>query len=202
MYRNIVFDLGGVVINYSPRDYLADRFFSERVEKRVYDIIFGSEEWLLLDRGALSWIEACAIFKKRAKEKDLSFEVQAVIDDWTEMLTTRKATVVLMRLLKKKGFNLYYMSNIAPLAFDEVSQREFFKLFVGGVTSYEAKSNKPDLVIYKTLLEKYNILPEETIFTDDDRVNATAAFDVGITGIQFKSVKSFVKLMVDYGIDL
>ncbi|MDL2324457.1 HAD family phosphatase [Ruminococcaceae bacterium OttesenSCG-928-A16] len=202
MYRNIVFDLGGVVVNYSPKDFLTDLFFHERTEKRLYDAVFGSPEWLRLDKGDLTWQQASAIFLKRGKEKDLGFEMQALLDEWQSMLTTRKATVVLMRLLKKKGFNLYYLSNISRDVLDMLSQRNFWPLFSGGVASYEVQTLKPEPEMYQALLNKYNLVPEETIFIDDNEENADAAFTVGVTGILFNGVPNLCKTMVEYGVDL
>lgn len=202
MYHNIVFDLGGVVVNYSPKDFLTDRFFSEATEGKLYEAVFGSEEWARLDRGEMTWGEAAEVFLSRGRDEDLAFEMQALLDEWTDMMTTRKATVALMRLLKKKGFNLYYLTNISHEVLDIMQAREFWPLFDGGVASCRAGIAKPDLRIYKLLLEKYHLVPQETIFTDDMRENAATAFEAGITGIQFKTVKNFCKMLVTYGIDI
>lgn len=202
MYRNIVFDLGGVVVDYNPKDYLADRFFNERIEKKLYDAVFGSEEWQLLDQGKITWADAFQIFMQRGQDRDMAFEMQALLEDWTEMLATRKPTIILLKMLKKKGFNLYYLSNISKDALNFLARRSFFKLFSGGVASYEVGVNKPDPLIYDALLDKYSLIPEETIFTDDRKPNAAAAFECGMTGIQFKTVKGFCKMLVTYGIDV
>lgn len=202
MYRNIVFDLGGVVVDYNPKDYLADKFFHEVTEKKLYDAVFGSEEWQLLDRGEITWEEAFAIFMKRGRDKDIEFEMQALLESWTEMLTVRRPTIVLMKLLKKKGFNLYYLSNVSQDVLNLLSRKGFWKFFSGGVASCEVRSNKPDMRIYEALLGKYGLAPEETIFTDDKKANAAAAFNAGITGIQFKNVKGLCKMLVTYGIDV
>jgi putative hydrolase of the HAD superfamily len=202
VYHNIVFDLGGVVVNYSPRDYLVDHFYNERIENQLFSAVFGSEEWQLADMGKLSWDEAAAIFTQRGQDMDLAFEMQTLLDEWTDMLTTRKATVALMRLLKNKGFGLYYLSNISLEVLRLLEVRDFWQLFDGGLTSCQAGVIKPDLAIYRQLLDKYGLIPQETIFTDDARENTAAAFEVGITGIQFKSVKNFCKMLVTYGIDI
>lgn len=202
MYHNIVFDLGGVVINYAPKDYLVDRFYSERTEKALHEDVFGSEEWELLDKGEITWRQAREVFLQRAEERDLAFEMQTLLDEWTEMMSTRTATVNLMRLLKKKGFNIYYLSNMSKEVFDLIRQRDFFSLFEGGVVSCEVGVVKPDIEIYRQFLQKYSLVPQETIFTDDVRQNTAAAFEAGITGIQFKNVKSFCKMLVTYGIDI
>ena len=54
MYKSIVFDLGGVMIDFDPRGYLVDRLCNAETEEEVYDLTFGSEEWKLLDAGLIS----------------------------------------------------------------------------------------------------------------------------------------------------
>lgn len=202
MYKNMVFDLGGVVVNYDPKEFLVDRFFYERTENKIYDAVFGSQEWQMLDKGELTFEEASQIFLQRGHEKDIAFEMQEILDNWTEMLTNRKATINLMRLFKKKGFQLFYLSNISKQSFALLKSRNFWPLFDGGIASCEVGLCKPDPAIYKLLLEKYDLVPQETIFADDHKDNAAAAFQVGITGIQFKNVKSFCKMLITYGIDI
>lgn len=51
MYKNIIFDLGGVVVDFKPRDFLMDHFLNKRAEDEVFDLTFGSKEWEELDRG-------------------------------------------------------------------------------------------------------------------------------------------------------
>lgn len=202
MYRNFVFDIGGVVVNYNPKDFLATRFFNERIEKKLYDAVFGSAEWELLDRGEITWSEAKQIFLRRGAQRDMAIEMQALLDEWVDIFTTNRATVTLMRLLKKKGFNLYYLSNISKETFYYLSGRRFWRYFDGGIASFELGICKPDPRIYEELIAKYELVPEETIFTDDDKENSLAAFEAGITGIQFRNVQSLCKMLVQYGIDV
>ena len=54
MYKNIIFDLGGVVVDFKPRDFLMDHFLNKRAEDEVFDLTFGSKEWEELDRGVIS----------------------------------------------------------------------------------------------------------------------------------------------------
>lgn len=202
MYKNFVFDLGGVVVDYNPKEYLVDQFFHERTEKKIYEAVFGSKEWEKLDLGELTFQEASDIFLKRGREKDIEFEMQAVLDNWMDMLATRKATVNLMRLFKKNGFNLYYLSNIGRETLHEISKRSFWTMFDGGIASCDVGIAKPDPQIYQMLIDKFNLIPQETIFTDDRRENAISSFHVGITGIQFKNVKNLCKMLNTYGVEL
>ena len=202
MYRNFVFDLGGVVVNYDPKGFLLNRFYSEGTEAKLYDAVFGSDEWKQLDKGTLTWREAAGIFMARAREMDLVFEMTAVLEEWTEMLSTRKATITLLQLFKKKGFQLYYLSNMCSEVHSMLQKRSFWPLFDGGILSYEVGMNKPDIDMYRALLRKYALLPHETIFTDDNKDNANAAFEAGIAGIHFKNLKDFCKMLVTYGVDV
>jgi putative hydrolase of the HAD superfamily len=86
--------------------------------------------------------------------------------------------------LKKRGFRLYYLSNFPLDIFDEIkSGYYFFKHFDGGLISAEVKFSKPDVGIYKTLLEKYSLIPEECLFIDDAEINITAAEAIGMKGL-------------------
>lgn len=202
MYKNIIFDLGGVVVDFNPREFLLERFYNEDMENRVFDLTFGSEEWLLLDAGKLTRAEGNARMLEKAKEAGCVFEVQSVLDDWGRMLKTRRKTVEVIKRLKKMGFSIYYLSNIPQDIIDEIRQREFWPLFDGGIASCEVQLTKPDPAIYKLLLERYELIPAETIFVDDHKPNTTAAFDLGITGIHYKGSSSFIRALNTCGIPI
>lgn len=202
MYKNIIFDLGGVVVDFNPREFLLERFYNEDMENKVFDLTFGSEEWLLLDAGKLTRTEGNARMLEHAKEVGCVFEVQSVLDDWNRMLKTRRKTVEVIKRLKKMGFSIYYLSNIPQDVIDEIRQRDFWPLFDGGIASCEVQLTKPDPAIYKLLLERYQLIPAETIFVDDHKPNTTAAFDLGITGIHYKGSSSFIRALNTCGIPI
>ena len=82
-----------------------------------------------------------------------------------------------------------------------LQQRKFWQLFDGGVASCEVKLTKPDLRIYHALLAKYGLSAAESIFIDDNTVNASAAFDADITGIHFKNVRTLQRALLSYGVE-
>ena len=84
MYQNIIFDLGGVVVDYAPREFLVDYFMNEKLEEQLFDITFGSEEWKKLDAGLITRQEAEAVMRRRGAELGHSFEVDAILSDWME----------------------------------------------------------------------------------------------------------------------
>lgn len=202
MYRNIVFDLGGVVVDFDPRNFLLERFYNEELEEKVYSIVFGSNEWQMLDAGEISREDAYAVMLEKAKENRCVFEVQSVLDDWPRILKTRRKTVEIMQRLKNMGFSIYYLSNIAQDTLEEIKGRDFWPIFDGGVASYELRANKPNPILYETLLSRYNLNRTETIFTDDNKVNTSAAYELGITGIHYKGTSSFIHALNQCGIPI
>lgn len=90
MYKNIIFDLGGVVVEFKPKDFLMDRFMNKTAEDVVYDLTFGSKEWQELDRGTLTRAAANRIMLENAAQVQRTFEVRTVIDEWESILRTNK----------------------------------------------------------------------------------------------------------------
>ena len=90
MYKSIVFDLGGVMIDFDPRGYLVDRLCNAETEEEVYDLTFGSEEWKLLDAGLISRFDGNHRMLEKARAAGRAFEVQGVLDDWLHILRPRR----------------------------------------------------------------------------------------------------------------
>ena len=202
MYKNVIFDLGGVVVEYKPKDFLMEHFCSKKVEELVFDLTFGSKEWLDLDRGDITRGTANRIMLENAAECGRVFEVQSVIDEWESILRTKKHVIKTMCKLKLAGYRIYYLSNIATDTLALLEQRDFFPLFDGGIASCEVNMLKPDPHIYAALMEKYHLAYDESIFVDDNKQNAQAAYNLGITGILYKNHRSFNRALGLCGIQL
>ena len=188
-------------MDFDPREFLVDHFMNERVEDQLYDITFGSEEWLQMDAGLLTREEGDRIMREKGAALRRSFEVGVILDDWYDMLRTKDDTVQLIKRLKKRGYGVFYLSNISWDVLEMLQQRKFWQLFDGGVASCEVKLTKPDLRIYHALLAKYGLSAAESIFIDDNTANASAAFDADITGIHFKNVRTLQRALLSYGVE-
>ena len=194
MYKNIVFDFGGVMVDFDPYEYLVDLFGNHEVEDEVFALTFGSEEWQLLDAGRITRGEANLRMLDRAKKAGRAFEVQGVLDDWMHILRPRLRMLELVRRLKNHGYCVYYLSNIPQDVLELLTERGVLAQFDGGVASCEVQVNKPDPQIYKALLKKYQLKASECIFIDDRLENVQAAFALGFAGIQMKdSVGTLVR---------
>ena len=90
MYKSIIFDLGGVMVDFDPKAYLVDRLCNAAIEEQVYDLTFGSEEWQQLDAGLVSRFNGNSSMLKKAKAAGREFEVQGVLDDWMHILRPRR----------------------------------------------------------------------------------------------------------------
>ncbi|MBE6053517.1 MAG: HAD family phosphatase [Clostridium sartagoforme] len=187
MYKNIIFDLGNVLLEFNPKEYLENKIPGEKVED-VYKAIFKSEEWAMLDRGTITQEEAIKNICDR--NSSCSHEIILAFKDWYDILSPIMGTVEVLSALKDNGYNIYYLSNFHELAFHKVTKvNKFFELFDGGVVSYAEKLLKPEKEIYKMILDRYKLNPSETIFVDDMEANVEGAKKLGIKAILFKDAK-------------
>ena len=179
--KNIVFDLGRVLIKFEPKEYIEQNVPEEKRED-FYNGIFGSTEWLMLDRGTLSYEDAKKIFKERVPGSDK--QIDRLFDtDLFEILQPIEENVKLLPKLKEK-YNLYILSNFHQPAFEHIFKKyEFFRLFDGHTVSCYYYLLKPEKEIYDTLINKFNLIPKETVFIDDTKVNIDACEKEGIRGI-------------------
>ncbi|HEX2968054.1 MAG TPA: HAD family phosphatase [Bacteroidales bacterium] len=187
MIKNIVFDLGNVLISFRPSEFLDKFNYTEPLKTSILKDIFGSRYWLMLDNGDLTTEEA---IERIASESSLK---RAIIDEIfnrrIEILIPIHSNVKILPELKKQGFRLYYLSNFPDDLWKIIrngyrkADYGFFRFFDGGMISAEAHSSKPDAQIYNQLLSKYSLKPEECLFLDDLEINVRAAESSGMNGI-------------------
>jgi FMN phosphatase YigB (HAD superfamily) len=156
MVKNIIFDIGNVLLQFKPLDYLKMTFNDDNIEKLLYKEIFQCEEWIHLDRGILTQAEAINIISSRNPNQEV--HIKKCMDNWIDILTPIEGTVKILNELKENGYKLYLLSNFHSLAFETVySKYDFFKHFDGGIISYKENLLKPETEIYTKLLDTYNL---------------------------------------------
>jgi putative hydrolase of the HAD superfamily len=182
MIKNLVFDLGNVLISFKPSEFFDKKDYPENVKAKILSDIFGSNEWLMLDNGDINTNQAIdSIASKSTLNKE---EIAHIFNLRTELIFPLDQNVRLLPGLKKQGYRLYFLSNFPMDLFEEVKTGYyFFKYFDGGVISAEAKASKPDRRIYEILMEKYNLVPNQCLFIDDLEVNVRAAEAAGMNGL-------------------
>lgn len=203
MYKNVIFDIGGVMVDFDPKDFLLERFCNAAVEEKVYRLTFGSETWQKLDAGLCSRYEGNQAMLAAARAEGCAFEVQEVLENWTSILRIRRRMVELVRRLKNHGYCVYYLSNIPEDILPLLMRRGLDGVFDGGVASCDVHINKPDPRIYQCLLDKYGLTAGECIFIDDSRANVQTAFQLGMNSIQMRdSVDTLVRSLATCNVTL
>ena len=182
MIKNIVFDLGNVLISFKPSEYFDNKKYPQTIKSKIISDIFNSKEWKLLDNGELTTEEA---IESIAKSSSLNHdEISHIFKLRTEIMFPLDQNVRLLPELKKRGFRLYFLSNFPIDIFEEIKTGYyFFKHFDGGIISSEVKFSKPDIRIYQILLEKYSLNSSDCLFIDDIEENVKAAELAGMKGL-------------------
>lgn len=179
--RNIIFDIGNVLLDFRPEEYLM-QYFNQLVMGDLMTIVFSSDEWIDLDLGAMTLQEAIKSLSLR--HPHYHDELVFFLENWTHMMTPIQETIDIVYELKNKGYALYLLSNFSIEAIDILSKRySFFQLFDGAVISAKEHLAKPEEAIYQLLLNRYHLIPEECVFIDDLLSNVNTAERLGIYGI-------------------
>ncbi len=205
MIKNIIFDLGNVIINYNQEQIISNFTDKEDEIKYIYDEIFHSPEWTLMDLGNITNDETIEVINKRNEFKYAKL-TEDFLHEWYKTQPINEDVVELAKKLKEQGYNLYVLSNMAPLTYAYFQNNEFFKLCTGIVISSHEHIKKPDEKIYKLLLDRYNINAEETIFIDDDDSgkNYESANRIGIKGRRIipNQVEDIKKMLSEFEVKI
>ena len=166
MIKNIIFDLGNVLLSFKPEEFLLQFTSDKEYIKQFVTKITRSKLWLDLDRGFESLENAEIIFISRYPEEEEL--ISLFFKHWMEMLTPIEENISILLDLSESGYNTYILSNYIKEAFKFVKEKfDFFTLFDGQIISGEENVIKPEKAIYETLLRRYQLIPEESLFIDD-----------------------------------
>jgi putative hydrolase of the HAD superfamily len=183
---NIVFDLGGVVVNWRPKDIIAKVFPDPEMRATVHAEIVEHADWLALDRGTLSIGDAIARASSRTGLAES--EIARFMRQVPPALTPIPDTVDLLYRLKERGHELYCLSNMQHASIDHLEAVcSFWEVFSGRVISSRVQLLKPEPQIYAYLIETHHLKAERTIFVDDTDANLAAAARFGIRGVKFEN---------------
>ena len=187
MIKNIVFDLGGVLIDWNPRYYFKNYFQKEE-----------EMEYFLREVCDTKWnstIDAGKPFEQAIKERQKIYPEYAEAlshygKHWADMLGSAfESSVNLLKEVKNRGYRVLALTNWSAETFPiALAKYDFLQLFEGIVVSGEVKTIKPDVKIFKILIDKYSINAEESVFIDDNKENVEAAASLGFNAIRFDNI--------------
>jgi len=184
--NTIIFDLGGVLIDWNPKHLFTDTYF-ESVEKRDYFLTYiCSPDWNEAQDAGKSIVTAT---EERIREfPEWEEPIRDYYGRWTDMLNGPiRGTVEILSELKTSGrYKIYALTNWQTGLFDIALVRyNFLDWFDGRVVSGEEKTRKPFPDFYQRLLDRYQVNPAEALFIDDSLRNIKAAEAMGIHCIHF-----------------
>ena len=185
--RIVVFDFGGVLIDWNPRYLYRKLFNGDDAAMESFLANVCTSEWNERQDAGRSFADAVAALLPRHADKVELIEAFGL--RFGEMIPGAiEGTVDIVADLKRAGVPLYGLTNWSAETFSPQRRRfEFLSWFDGIVVSGEEGVIKPDAQIFRILLERYRIEPEDAVFIDDSPTNATAATALGIHGIHFRS---------------
>lgn len=181
--KNIVFDFGGVLIDWNP-EYLYKKVFDDQSQMEYFLNNVCTYKWnVLQDAGRPV---AIATAEKQQEFPEYKDEIAMYYGRWAEMLGGEIEQN--SRLVKplSENYNTYGLTNWSAETIPVAMERyDFFKHLKGIVVSGDEKLIKPDPKLYYVLLNRYNLNPEETLFIDDNALNIDTANLLGFKTIHF-----------------
>ncbi len=184
MIKNVVFDIGNVILNFDYMKVISEYTDSIEEKKFILDNIMNSPEWLgysLIDTGFITKEEAIQIVQDRTNHINDNL-VQNFWNNYNNYAFVDKRVLNLIERLKNKGYKVYLLSNMNEYTFNKVKASNLFNIVDGYVLSYLVHQVKPYISIYKTLINKYNLKVSECLFIDDNENNINTANSLGMIG--------------------
>jgi 2-haloacid dehalogenase len=191
--NTVIFDLGGVLIDWNPR-YLYRKIFKTEEEINWFLENVCTPEWNDQQDAGRSFEEATEELVTKFPEHELA--IRAWYGRWNETINGRiHETVALLKEIKEsKKYKLYALTNWSAETFPwALANFEFLHWFEGIVVSGVEKSRKPFPEFYKILFDRYQINPAQAIFIDDNIKNVEGALKVGLPTIHFQSAEQTKK---------
>ena len=204
MIKNIIFDIGNVILNFNLDEILPK--FTKNIEEQkfILDNIINSPEWLgyaLIDTGYINKEDAIEIVKDRTNH----INDKIISDFWNnynDYALVNDDVIKLIRKLKQNNYKIYLLSNINHYTHDYIKKSSLLDIVDGFVLSYIEHKIKPFNSIYNTMINRYNLNPNESLFIDDKEENVNTANRLGILGkkVEPDNYNSVIELLKEYNI--
>jgi len=199
----IIFDLGGVLIDWNPR-YVYDEVFdgdTEKVEWFLNNIC--TSDWnVQQDAGKLM---ATSTEELVAQYPQYEKWIRMYYDRWEDMLkgSIPETVTILEQLKTSQKYHIYALTNWSAETFHIALERfDFLQLFEGILVSGQEKMIKPQTAIYELCLKRFNINRNKAVFIDDSLPNVKGAQKIGLTSIPFKNAQLLNKQLNKLGVVL
>ena len=184
MIRNLIFDMGNVILFWTPDSIMDDMHIEDPQERAVLKrVVFGSSDWPLLDWGKLSGPEAEKLFCSRTPKEYWPHIHHAL--DWFDMIRPVPGMADYLKKKKSEGYGLYLLSNAPDYVYHNTQYVPGLQYMDGIIISGYEKLIKPMPEIYQLVLKRYNLKAEECLFIDDLPLNCAGAIMQGMQALVF-----------------
>lgn len=184
MIKNILFDMGNVLIRFDRKLFLDRLEVSEADKDILLREVFANVEWAQMDRGTKTEETALESMRKRLPQR-LHGAAETLTLHWDEPLVPIEGMYELVEELKEKGYGIYLLSNASYRQHDYWPGIAASKFFDGTLISADVHAVKPQPEIYNLCLEKFGLKAEESFFIDDVGANVEGAVNCGLQGAVF-----------------
>ena len=186
MIKNIVFDMGGVILDFNLKKTVEAEFRPE-YHNVIYEHVFGENSvWKTLDEGIYTFDQVIPGILEKIPE-EIHEKITEMVTDFYDYMPPFKETYELIKELKNNGYPIYLLSNATPRFFDRYLDIPAFEFFDGFFISSCYKLLKPNKEIYEAFCNKFTLKPEECFFIDDLEANIKGAKDYGMSGFVFSA---------------
>lgn len=194
----IIFDLGNVLLDWSPR-YLYSKIFQDEDQIDWFLDNVCTDDWIRELDGGKPFAEGVA--ERSRLYPQFADQIEAFDKRWQETLRGEIAgSVRLLEELHDAGAPIYALTNFSAEKYRETRPRYgFFSRFTGLVVSGEEGLMKPDPAIYRLLLQRFGLRAEECLFIDDRPANVAAAQELGIAAVRFEEPDQLEAALKSYG---
>lgn len=199
--KTIVFDLGGVFVDYDAAYYYNKRFNGDTKKTAWFLDTVCTSDWNLEQDGGRTIEEAYRI--KIEEFPEYEADIRAFYDNWPQMFAgVIEGTLAIFEAIKaSKKYRYYALTNWSAETWPTALELfPFLSTFEGVVVSGEEKTRKPFAAIYNTLFERYQINPATAVFIDDNYDNIVAARELGMHAIHFKNPDQLAAELKNLGI--
>lgn len=198
-YKNILFDMGNVLISYNPEWVIRHYTEDEELIREVKNIVFNSQEWFLLDAGLIEEEKAERNWMERLRSDKARELAHLSFQNWhLYNMKVIPGTAEIIRALKENGKEIYLLSNASMrLLYIYKEVIPAVECFSGIFYSAAHKCVKPQDIIYKRFLKEYSLKPSDCFFIDDLEDNIMAAKEAGINGaiMSTKTAKEMAEIL-------
>jgi 2-haloacid dehalogenase len=198
--NTVIFDLGGVLIDWNP-EYVYRTIFDKEEDMKWFFQNICTSDWNEEQDAGRPLAEATELLVNQYPEHEAN--IRAYYGRWKEMLGGAiQETVDILRYLKEQtDHKLYALTNWSAETFSIALQRyDFLHLFDGRIVSGEEKTRKPYKEIYQRLIDRYAIDPARAVYTDDNMRNLAPANELGMHTIHFQTPEQFRKELKQLGV--